>query len=197
MYGTIPQDPSEGTLNQEKVQNKMTYMKNANLHDYSMENYVTEKDSYEKEQNNISSEMKSHNVIASNKSFVENITDKNNETDHDTDGRTINNNNNNNNVDDNDNDNGEAGKEEMNCSVRENRIAATQQAASSLEAALSGIKETTKKMLNEIDSYLKVTQEVELDYLKCQKRQRSESRRLKEVSPAVTGITSRFCQQET
>ena len=190
MYGAIPQHPSQGNLNQGEVESKLAYMKTANIHDYSMENYVTGKDSYEKEQNNINSDMNSHSV-ENNKLFVENTTNNNgDEIDHDADDGT----NNNDDVDDNNNDGAE--KEEMNCSVRENRIAATQQAASSLEAALSGIKETTKKMLNEIDSYLKVTQEVELDYLRCQKRQRSESRRLKEVSPAVTGITSRFCQQE-
>lgn len=80
--------------------------------------------------------------------------------------------------------------------MREKRISATHRAATCLEKTLGDIKEATKKMLNEIDIYMKVTQEVELDYIRCQKSQRNEARRLQEVEPDVAGVTSRFYHQE-
>jgi len=76
--------------------------------------------------------------------------------------------------------------------VREARVATTADAVSRLEEYLTAMKEATKKMLGEMDVYLKTTEGVMVDYIRCQHSQHNEARRLEECEPGVAEATQRF-----
>ncbi len=70
-----------------------------------------------------------------------------------------------------------------------------EKAHAKLQATLDHVRETTRAMLNEIDVFLESTENVMVDYTKCQNSQRNEARRLEEVEPDVAGATERYLQQ--
>lgn len=78
--------------------------------------------------------------------------------------------------------------------VRTLRKASTADAAMRLEQHLNDMKQATKKMLNEIDVYLKESETIMIDYIGCQYSQQNEAVRLEECEPGVTDATQRFLQ---
>lgn len=70
-----------------------------------------------------------------------------------------------------------------------------EQAHAKLQATLDRVRETTRDILNEIDVFLESSENVMVDYTKCQNSQRNEARRLEEVEPDVVGATERYLQQ--
>ena len=79
--------------------------------------------------------------------------------------------------------------------IEEYRISATRDVAANLEKTLNRVKTTTKTMLNEIEAFMRATESVTVDYLRCQASQHNESQRLEEVEPDVAGATTQFLQQ--
>jgi hypothetical protein len=90
---------------------------------------------------------------------------------------------------------GTQSQDEESRDVREYRTKAYQDAHAQLQATLELVRNTTKNMLGEIDAFLQATESTTMDYIKCQKSQRAEARRLEEVEPDVSGATSRFLQE--
>ena len=78
--------------------------------------------------------------------------------------------------------------------VRELRKDTFSEAAMRLEQYLNNMKEATKKMLSEIDFYLKESEKVTIDYIQCQYNQQKEASRLEECEPGVSEATQRFLQ---
>ena len=79
--------------------------------------------------------------------------------------------------------------------IHESILHERENAHAKLQATLDRVRETTRAMLNEIDVFLESTENVIVDYTKCQNSQRNEARRLEEVEPDVVGATERYLQQ--
>ncbi len=79
--------------------------------------------------------------------------------------------------------------------IHESILIEREKAHAKLQATLDRVRETTRDILNEIDVFLESTENVMMDYTKCQNSQRNEARRLEEVEPDVVGATERYLQQ--
>lgn len=79
--------------------------------------------------------------------------------------------------------------------IHESILHEREKAHAKLQATLDRVRETTRAMLNEIDVFLESTENVMVDYTKCQNSQMNEARRLEEVEPDVVGATERYLQQ--
>jgi inactivated superfamily I helicase len=86
-------------------------------------------------------------------------------------------------------------EESTSTQLRRDRQAAVQTTATQLESILNDVKGTTKRLLDEISTYLDEAESVTVDYMRCQESQRKEARRLEAVQPDVEGATHRFLQQ--
>ncbi|KAL3766486.1 hypothetical protein ACHAW5_001155 [Stephanodiscus triporus] len=64
-----------------------------------------------------------------------------------------------------------------------------------LQSILESIKNSTKNILGEMDTYLKETAEVEKAYIRCRANTQKESRRMERVEPDVIAATQRFMAQ--
>jgi hypothetical protein len=80
--------------------------------------------------------------------------------------------------------------------LRQESDAIIKNTATQLEGILNDVKGTTKSLLNEIQTYMKTSDSVSADYIRCQESQRKEAQRLAEVSPDVEGATNRFVEQQ-
>ena len=69
--------------------------------------------------------------------------------------------------------------------------------AAKLQSILENIKNSTKSILREMDSYLKETEEVEKTFIRCRANTQKESQRMEQVQPDVLAATQReyyyFC----
>ncbi len=73
--------------------------------------------------------------------------------------------------------------------ITEQRHQITQEATTKLHSALQRIKDVTKSMLSEMNIYLESAEGVEVDYVRCQRSQKNEGKRLMEVEPEISGTT--------
>jgi len=64
----------------------------------------------------------------------------------------------------------------------------TKENTAKLQSILENIKDSTKNILNEMNVFLKETEEVEKVYVRCRAKTTRESRRLEQVEPEVLGI---------
>ncbi|KAL9179561.1 hypothetical protein ACHAXT_008851 [Thalassiosira profunda] len=67
--------------------------------------------------------------------------------------------------------------------------------AAKLQSILENIKNATKSILKEMDSYLEETEEVEKAYIRCRANTQKESQRMEQVEPDVIAATQRFVAQ--
>jgi len=79
--------------------------------------------------------------------------------------------------------------------IHDSLITEHKKAHTKLQATLDSVRETTRSMLNEIQSFLASTESVMIDYTKCQNSQRNEARRLEEVEPDVVGATEMYLEK--
>lgn len=80
--------------------------------------------------------------------------------------------------------------------LRQESDAIIKNTATQLEGILNDVKGTTKSLLSEIQTYMKTSDSVSADYIRCQESQRKEAQRLAEVSPDVEGATNRFVKEQ-
>ena len=78
----------------------------------------------------------------------------------------------------------------MNAVTRE-RTMTHQENERKLQTILQNIKNSTKNILAEMDTYLQETAEVEKTYIRCKANTEKESRRMERVEPDVIAATQR------
>ena len=80
--------------------------------------------------------------------------------------------------------------EAENVVTRERQMSYKENAAK-LQSILENIKNSTKSILREMDSYLKETEEVEKTFIRCRANTQKESQRMEQVQPDVLAATQR------
>ena len=81
---------------------------------------------------------------------------------------------------------------DMEQKLKNERTEKTKAVHEKLQNILTDVKETTNKLLSEVDVYLKTVDSVTIDYTKCKDSQVHEATRLEEVEPDVSGATGQF-----
>ena len=74
--------------------------------------------------------------------------------------------------------------------ITHERLALTKENTARLQSILENIKDSTKNILNEMNVFLKETEEVEKMYVRCRAETLVETRRLEQVEPEVMGMLS-------